>query len=1175
MAAALIGNVIVSNVSANISTQTITGKKGNGKKQDLANNISVEPSLGTGNYTYKWVKVSGKPITISDDVAKSINVIYDSLSESGSSNVYCIVTDNGTGVQITTRNCVLNWTDLTTPITSVSWITPDSTYDGSSKLITVESTVPPEAGENYTITTTSATNAGEIASTTITGTELYTGTHTSPPLTIAKAVITITSNDALITYGSSVPTFDHTPTGFVNDEDASVITGLVTHSTTATSTSNVGSYTITPTISGLSATNYTFLASTGTLTINKAVITITTSNASMTYGSSLPLFGYTPTGFVNSETASVITGTVSHSTTGTSTSTVGSYTITPTISGLTATNYSFSAVNGTLTINKAVLTITTSNASMTYGSSLPTFAYTPTGFVNSETASVITGTVTHTTAGSSTSSVGSYTITPTISGLTATNYSFSAVNGTLTISKAVITITTSNASMTYGSSVPTSLFGYSLSGLLNGDTSNVVTGLNGISVGSAAHSTTATSSSNVGTYPIATNISGLSATNYSFTAANGTLTISKAVITITTSNASMTYGSSLPLFGYTPTGFVNSETASVITGTVSHSTTGTSTSTVGSYTITPTISGLTATNYSFSAVNGTLTINKAVLTITTSNASMTYGSSLPTFAYTPTGFVNSETASVITGTVTHTTAGSSTSSVGSYTITPVVSGLTATNYSFTPANGTLTISKAVLTITVNNATISYGSSFPTFTYTISGFKGSDSASAISLTVGYSVSGGPTYNAGSYSIVPSVTSFTATNYTFTTVYGTLTITRPLTASIVTGSATFNGDPQSFTIDQINGTYTGSTSVSGTNAGTYTTTIYGTGYYTGSVTGTLTISPATITLQAPLGYASVPSVAYDGTTKSVGYTVGGTARNNNSYTISSTSGINPGVYTSTITSTTTNYVVSSTYNSFTWYITTPLTASNKTGSATYNGSSQSFTITGINGTYSGSPTVSGTGVEVYTTTIYGTTFYTGSVTGTLTINQAQLTATNTTSPHTFYNRQQQSFSISGINAPSGSYFGSPTVYGTNAGSYTTRIFGTGNYTGYVDGTLTIYQDVGYVDIFYGGVHDASRTTSVIVPVRTSNAAFTVTHSVSGDGAADAEHTSFGYGGPYNWNQSYEPVPPGAVVRNKNPQTLGFVVTITARTNDSNYGVWTSETTVTFNAAPPPSGGTTANE
>jgi hypothetical protein len=1083
MAAALIGNVIVSNVSANISTQTITGKKGNGKKQDLANNISVEPSLGTGNYTYKWVKVSGKPITISDDVAKSINVIYDSLSESGSSNVYCIVTDNGTGVQITTRNCVLNWTDLTTPITSVSWITPDSTYDGSSKLITVESTVPPEAGENYTITTTSATNAGEIASTTITGTELYTGTHTSPPLTISKAVITITSNNTPMTYGSSVPTFDHTPTGFVNDEDASVITGLVTHSTTATSTSNVGSYTITPTISGLSATNYTFLASTGTLTINKAVITITTSNASMTYGSSLPTFTYTPTGFVNSQTASVITGTVTHTTGGSSTSNVGSYTITPTISGLTATNYSFSAVNGTLTISKAVITITTSNASMTYGSSLPTFTYTPTGFVNSQTASVITGTVTHSATGSSTSNVGSYTITPTISGLTATNYSFSAVNGTLTISK--------------------------------------------------------------------------------------------AVITITTSNASMTYGSSLPLFGYTPTGFVNSETASVITGTVSHSTTGTSTSTVGSYTITPTISGLTATNYSFSAVNGTLTINKAVLTITTSNASMTYGSSLPTFAYTPTGFVNSETASVITGTVTHTTAGSSTSSVGSYTITPVVSGLTATNYSFTPANGTLTISKAVLTITVNNATISYGSSFPTFTYTISGFKGSDSASAISLTVGYSVSGGPTYNAGSYSIVPSVTSFTATNYTFTTVYGTLTITRPLTASIVTGSATFNGDPQSFTIDQINGTYTGSTSVSGTNAGAYTTTIYGTGYYTGSVTGTLTISPATITLQAPVGYASVPSVAYDGTTKSVGYTVGGTARNNNSYTISSTSGTNPGVYTSTITSTTTNYVVSSTYNSFTWYITTPLTASNKTGSATYNGSSQSFTITGINGTYSGSPTVSGTGVEVYTTTIYGTTFYTGSVTGTLTINQAQLTATNTTSPHTFYNRQQQSFSISGINAPSGSYFGSPTVYGTNAGSYTTRIFGTGNYTGYVDGTLTIYQDVGYVDIFYGGVHDASRTTSVIVPVRTSNAAFTVTHRVSGDGAADAEHTSFGYGGPYNWNQSYEPVPPGAVVRNKNPQTLGFVVTITARTNDSNYGVWTSETTVTFNAAPPPSGGTTANE
>ena len=314
---------------------------------------------------------------------------------------------------------------------------------------------------------------------------------------------------------------------------------------------------------------------------------------------------------------------------------------------------------------------------------------------------------------------------------------------------------------------------------------------------------------------------------------------------------------------------------------------------------------------------------------------------------------------------------------------------------------------------------------------------------------------------------------------------------LTASTRTGSTTYTGSSQAFTVlSGINGTYSGSTSVSGTNVGSYTTTITGTGNYTGSVTGTLTINAAT------------------------------------------------------------------------------LAASTTTGSATYDGGSKTATvISGINGTYSGSTSVSGINAGTYSTTITGTGNYTGSVTGTLTINQATLTAATTTSPHTFYNRRQQSFTISGIN---GTYSDTPTVYGTNAGSYSTTIYGTGNYTGSVTGTLIIYQDVGYVDIFYGGVHDASRTTSIFVPVRTSNAAFTVTHSTSGPGAADAQHTSFGLGGPYDWNGLYDPVPPGAVVRNTNPYTQGFVVTITAAINDPNYGFMSSTTSVTVNAYVAPSGG-----
>ena len=382
-----------------------------------------------------------------------------------------------------------------------------------------------------------------------------------------------------------------------------------------------------------------------------------------------------------------------------------------------------------------------------------------------------------------------------------------------------------------------------------------------------------------------------------------------------------------------------------------------------------------------------------------------------------------------------------------------------------------------------------------FAYSLSGLLGEDTASVISGIAPRSTTAISSSNVGSYPITTNISSLSATNYTFATVGGTLTINpATLTASTRTGSTTYTGSSQAFTVlSGINGTtYTGSTSVSGTNVGSYTTTITGTGNYTGSVTGTLTINAAT------------------------------------------------------------------------------LTASTTTGSATYDGGSKTATvISGINGTYSGSTSVSGINAGTYSTTITGTGNYTGSVTGTLTINQAQLTASTTTSPHTFYNRQQQSFTIGGI---IGTYSGIPTVYGTNAGSYSTTIYGTGNYTGSVTGTLIIYQEVGYVDIFYGGVYDASHTRDIFVPVRTSNAAFTVTHSTSGPGAADAQHTSFGLDRPYDWNQSYDPVPPGAVVRNTNPYTQGFVVTITAAINDPNYGYMSATTSVTVNAyvAPPPTGG-----
>jgi hypothetical protein len=78
------------------------------------------------------------------------------------------------------------------PITSVTWsisVPTNSTYNGSAQSVTVVSVSP--VGATYSTSTTSATNAGSVASTTITGTGIYTGSFTSPNLTITRATPTI------------------------------------------------------------------------------------------------------------------------------------------------------------------------------------------------------------------------------------------------------------------------------------------------------------------------------------------------------------------------------------------------------------------------------------------------------------------------------------------------------------------------------------------------------------------------------------------------------------------------------------------------------------------------------------------------------------------------------------------------------------------------------------------------------------------------------------------------------------------------------------------------------------------------------------------------------------------------------------------------------------------------
>jgi hypothetical protein len=228
-----------------------------------------------------------------------------------------------------------------------------------------------------------------------------------------------------------LPAFTASYSGFVNGDTASSLDTAVTLSTTASNGSPVGAYTITA--SGAADANYTITHVNGTLTITPAALTITANNTNAVYGSALPAFTASYSGFVNGDTASSLDTAVTLSTTASNGSPVGAYTITA--SGAVDANYTITHVNGTLTITAATITITADDKSKAYGAALPQLTATYSGFVPGEGTNNLTALATLATTATATSNVGTYPITA--SGATSPNYTFNYVAGTLTVTQSL------------------------------------------------------------------------------------------------------------------------------------------------------------------------------------------------------------------------------------------------------------------------------------------------------------------------------------------------------------------------------------------------------------------------------------------------------------------------------------------------------------------------------------------------------------------------------------------------------------------------------------------------------------------------------------------------------------------------------------------------------------------
>jgi hypothetical protein len=258
----------------------------------------------------------------------------------------------------------------------------------------------------------------------------YTIAYQNGSMAVTKASLVITASSPSVGFGEDIPAITPSYSGFVNGDTALNLSAQPTCTTTATSTSPAGSY---PTsCSGASASNYAISYLSGSLTIVKALLVVTASSATISYGSNPPAITPFYDGFLNGDDANDLTTKPTCGTTVTGATPVGTYA--STCSGGVSANYTFVYSSGTITVKKKVLTVTATNVSRPMGGT-NVFAHSFSGFVNGQGPAVVSGQPAFSTSADAASEPGMYLITPSLGTLAATNYSFAFANGWLTVTK--------------------------------------------------------------------------------------------------------------------------------------------------------------------------------------------------------------------------------------------------------------------------------------------------------------------------------------------------------------------------------------------------------------------------------------------------------------------------------------------------------------------------------------------------------------------------------------------------------------------------------------------------------------------------------------------------------------------------------------------------------------------
>ena len=517
-----------------------------------------------------------------------------------------------------------------------------------------------------------------------------------------------------------------------------------------------------------------------------------------------------------------------------------------------AGNYQLLVTNdcGSVTSSVAILTVNPQTPviaslpaadSLVYGQALSASALTG-GSVTNAAGSAIPGTFAYTTP-SSKPAAGTPSEDVTFIPSDKNNYNNVSLSVSVPVSQANLSITANGYSKTYNGTGYTGGNGVSYSGFVNSEDASVLGGT--LSYGGTSQGAT-----NAGTYSIVP--SGLTSANYNITFQNGTLTVSPLAVTVTADAQTKVYGTTDPALTY-------SVSPSLVAGdSFSGSLSRASGETVGNYAIGQGSLGLSA-NYSLTYHGTNLSITPASLTVTANSTGKAYGQSV-TFAGTEFTTSTLVSGDSVTGATLASDGTTNTAIVGSYPIT--ISGATGSglgNYNISYVSGSLTVSPALLGVTADNQSRVYGATNPVFTATLSGYVNGEDASVVNGRPSLSSTADTNSPVGAYAITAAIGTLSATNYTFATTNGTLTV-NPLAVTVTADaqakvygtpdpSLTYSASPSLVAGDS----FTGSLSrASGANVGIYAITqgtlALSTNYSLSYNGANLTITPASLTVTA---------------------------------------------------------------------------------------------------------------------------------------------------------------------------------------------------------------------------------------------------------------------------------------------------------------------------------------